>query len=316
MRKDLVAVVGALLFLASATCSATSTRTYVASAGSDANTAFTCDATHPCRTFAVALTQTTAGGEIVALDAGGYGRVVIDRSVSIIGNPGVFAGIGVGAGGNGTGVEIATAGVEVVLRNLVITGQGGAYGILMTAGSSLAVEKCVIANFSAYNQHGIRVQAAASVRVVETLFRDNYRAVSIEDGAQAVVSRSEVHGVTRSGVTAYVLSGGPVGVVSSVVVSDSVISGTRNGSDYGVAGQSLVAGSTVEIQAKNSSLSHLSYGVAAENRSTVTVSGSLVTRNSHGLYQAGTGVLRSPGNNTVTENNIDSIGTVTPLILL
>jgi len=313
MRKTLVAVAGTLLFLVSATCSATSTRTYVASTGNDANTAFTCDATHPCRTFAVALTQTTAGGEIVALDASGYGRVVIDRSVAIIGNPGVFAGIGVGAGGNGTGVEIATAGVEVVLRNLVITGQGGEYGIRMTAGSSLAVEKCVISNFSG---HGIRVQAAAGVRVVETLFRDNFRAVSIEDGAQAVVSRSEVHGVTRSGVTAYVLAGGPVGVVSSVVVSDSVISGTRNGIDFGVAGLSQVAGSTVEIQVKNSSLSHLGYGVAAEPRSTMTVSGSLVTRNGTGLNQTGTGVLRSPGNNTVTENTTNSSGTVTPLTLL
>ena len=110
----LVAVLGSLL---AAPAHAVGTRTYVASNGNDTNTAFSCDLTHPCRLFATAFAQTTTGGEIVAIDAGGYGAVTIDRSVSIIANPGVFAGIGVGPAAV-NGITIATAGVKVVLRGL------------------------------------------------------------------------------------------------------------------------------------------------------------------------------------------------------
>jgi hypothetical protein len=45
-----------------------STRTWVSGTGSDTNP---CSRTAPCRTFAGAMPQTAAGGEINALDPGG-----------------------------------------------------------------------------------------------------------------------------------------------------------------------------------------------------------------------------------------------------
>ena len=59
-----------------------------------------CTRTSPCRTFAHALTQTNAGGEINTLDPGGYGSVTIDRAISIVSGLG-DAGVLVPSGGTG-----------------------------------------------------------------------------------------------------------------------------------------------------------------------------------------------------------------------
>ena len=61
-----LAVLGALLAVP---VQAAVSRTYVASTGDNANTAYSCDFAHPCRTFQVAFSQTTTGGEILAVEA-------------------------------------------------------------------------------------------------------------------------------------------------------------------------------------------------------------------------------------------------------
>src|SRR5262245_6327741 len=59
-----------LLFAAlCATMSLAQQRTFVSGSGSDANA---CSRTAPCRTFTQALSQTSAGGEVVVLDSAGY----------------------------------------------------------------------------------------------------------------------------------------------------------------------------------------------------------------------------------------------------
>jgi hypothetical protein len=93
-----------LLSLVSAICLAllsipanafTTMRTWVSGVGDDGNVASMCSRTAPCQTFAVAITVTTAGGEINCLDPGGFGTVTITQSVSIIcgtaGEAGVLA---------------------------------------------------------------------------------------------------------------------------------------------------------------------------------------------------------------------------------
>jgi hypothetical protein len=57
-----------------------------------------------------------------------------------------------GGHGGGNAINIATAGVKVALRNLVIVplpGGGGLSGVNMTAGAGLTVENCLIANLAA-----------------------------------------------------------------------------------------------------------------------------------------------------------------------
>ena len=86
-------------------------RAFVASFGSDTNTATNCGFANPCRGFSAALTVTDSGGEIVALDAAGYGAVTIDKSVSLVANPGFYAGISASVG---DGVTILGTTAKVV----------------------------------------------------------------------------------------------------------------------------------------------------------------------------------------------------------
>jgi len=312
---------------------AAGTRTHVSNAGNDANTAFSCDATHPCRTFAAALTQTTPGGEILAIDSSGYGKVVIDRSVSIIAAPGIFAGIGVGAGGNATGVQIATAGVNVVLRGLAITGQGGTYGIHMTGGARLSVENCVVANFSSGAQLGMLVNTPAKVRVVNTTFRDNTGNSIFSGGATASVSDSKFLGgdvglyvtdyyggtsvVTTAFVDRSVASGGIYGFVaenhnsgntSRLYVTDSVAS------NAGIGIRASSSAGSAKVSVSSSGVFGNSNGLAAAGSGTTLVAnGNTVTGNAFGLIQSAGAAFESAGDNLVRDNVTASSGTISPV---
>jgi hypothetical protein len=87
-------------------------RTFVSGTGTDSGT---CSRTAPCRTFAFALTQTAAGGEIDVLDPADYGTVIINTAISII-NDGVgVAAIQAGSSVNGVTIN-AGASDSVHLR--------------------------------------------------------------------------------------------------------------------------------------------------------------------------------------------------------
>jgi hypothetical protein len=139
-------------------------RTFVASYGSDGNA---CSLAAPCRGFAAAITHTDPGGEIIVLDSAGYGTVTIDKSVSIIAPPGVYAGVSVFSG---DGITINGAGVEVVLRGLTINGQGGDDGIFYTLGAKLHVENCVIAGMAG---DGVVIGFGGNVSITDTIVRNN-----------------------------------------------------------------------------------------------------------------------------------------------
>src|SRR5918911_327250 len=132
-------IFAALVFtlLVSSIAQAQATRTWVSGVGDDVNP---CSRTAPCKTFAGAISKTAAGGEIDALDDGGFGTVTITKSITIDGG-GHIASI-LGAGTNGVNVnDIATAtpGTIVVrLRNLTINGVGtGLVGVRFLSGASL-----------------------------------------------------------------------------------------------------------------------------------------------------------------------------------
>src|SRR5215472_4077707 len=104
-------------------------RTFVSGSGSDANP---CSLGAPCRSFAGALAQTNAGGEIVVLDSAGYGSVTITKSISINAPDGIEGGITVTTATDG--ITISAGASDVVnLRGLTLTGGGvGKNGIKFT----------------------------------------------------------------------------------------------------------------------------------------------------------------------------------------
>src|SRR5580700_6832930 len=118
------------LGFATAPANAQATRTWVSSAGNDANP---CSRTFPCLTWAGAIAQTAAGGEIDALDPGGFGAVTITKAITLDGGGGQVASV-LAAGGS-VGIDVQAGPNDVVIiRNMRINGllqtpSPGLYGI-------------------------------------------------------------------------------------------------------------------------------------------------------------------------------------------
>src|SRR6201747_650141 len=96
------------------------TRTWVSGVGDDANP---CSRTAPCKTFAGAISKTSASGEINCLDPGGFGAVTITKSITIDCRMGPNEGGILSANTNGVSIN-AGSGDEVVLRGLDIEATG------------------------------------------------------------------------------------------------------------------------------------------------------------------------------------------------
>src|ERR1700683_6490 len=114
----LSALLGALFVagLAIAPAHAQATRTWISGVGDDVNP---CSGTAPCKTWPGAISKTATGGEIDALDPGGFGAVTITKSITLDGGGGQVASILV----SGTpGITVNAAGGVIILRNLRING--------------------------------------------------------------------------------------------------------------------------------------------------------------------------------------------------
>ncbi|CAH1906360.1 conserved exported hypothetical protein [Candidatus Nitrotoga sp. HW29] len=288
-------------------------RAFVASYGSDSNS---CVILSPCRTFAQAMTVVDPNGEVVVLDSAGYGSVTLTQSVSLIAAPGIYAGIAVFSGTSG--VTIGTPNVNIVLRGLTINSQDGNAGILMTAGANgakLSIENCVISNFSiiasSANQYGVLVQAAATVRMVNTLIRDNDIGIQLEAGATADISGSKFFGNSTYGVVAYNYING---TTTTAAISDTVVSQGGGVGIFAIVDSASTAIARAEIV--RSIVSNYNEGVRAESQNgaaSISIRKSMVTGSSnYGLGQLGIGAtMTSYGNNTLSNNSSNLFGTLT-----
>jgi hypothetical protein len=277
----------ALLTVASAPAFATAQRTFVASNGNDANP---CSITAPCRGFTAAVTQTTAGGEVIVQDSAGYGPVTITKPISIIAPQGVYAGISVSSG---AGVVVNHGSGEVTLRNLNLTGLGGANGIDFQSGDSLNIEGVVITGFT---NAGIRVELTGSARLVikDTISRNNgvYGAHigTASGGVNVSVQRSRFEGNQFAGLWVYDRV--------SAELSDSVF----NANPYGLVSKAATFGQGGRVQCTRCAITaNTIAGLVAGNTSDLIVVDSVAVGNSTALYaQTNGSILVS--NVTLTNN--------------
>jgi hypothetical protein len=165
----------ALMLPASALAQAT--RTWVSGVGDDANP---CSRTAPCKTWAGAISKTAPGGEIDALDPGGFGALTITKSITIDGGGGQVASVLV-AGTNGITVN-AASNDRVIIRNLRIDGlagnggnlpNAGINGIQFLSGKTLRLENVRIFGFA---QNGVLDNASGTsiLSVSDSTIADNY----------------------------------------------------------------------------------------------------------------------------------------------
>jgi len=146
-------------------------RTFVsAETGSDSNN---CSRTAPCRNFNAAILLTDAGGEVVALDSGGYGAMTIGQPIQIVAPPGVHAAI---TAFSGNAVTIDAPSSAVIVGGLTLIGAGATTGILVSNYGSLHIENV---NVTGFTDRGLNVQAAGHVTLEASHFMRNGTGVSI-----------------------------------------------------------------------------------------------------------------------------------------
>src|ERR1044071_6338431 len=122
---------------------AQATRTWVSGVGDDINP---CSRTAPCKTWAGAISKTANGGEIDALDPGGFGGLTITKSITLDGGGGQVASTLVAGV---SGINVVAQPTDVVTIRIVrfdgLLGNGsnsanaGTNGINYTAGQRLGL---------------------------------------------------------------------------------------------------------------------------------------------------------------------------------
>jgi Right handed beta helix region len=201
-RIALMSLATLALAAASSLASAQATRTWVSGVGDDANP---CSRTAPCKTWAGAISKTMAGGEIDALDPGGFGAVTITKAVTLDGSPGSIAGILVSAG-NGINVS-AAATDKVIIRNMTFEGEGtSTSGISVVTAAHVSIDNVTIYGFAT----GINVAPttnATSVYVERSRIYDNTTGISVNGAGAAAVLRLSDTAVQNNG-TGLATSGG------------------------------------------------------------------------------------------------------------
>jgi hypothetical protein len=253
MRKLMLAssttVTLVVICLLSGAARAQATRTWVSGVGDDANP---CARTAPCKTFAGAISKTAPGGEIDALDPGGFGALTITKAITIDGGGGQVASVLV-SGTNG--IVVAAGPTDVVtLRNLRINGlgpgSGSLDGIRYLSGAALHVEDSYIFGFTGNGVstgNGINVVTTAanvSLFVNNTFVTDNTNGVEIGPTAGNVRSMLvQVRAQGNSG-TGFLLNSG-AGATGTLIDDSSAL---VNGTGIGIGGGRLFLGNSIVVR--------------------------------------------------------------------
>jgi hypothetical protein len=279
------------------------TRTWVSGVGDDANP---CSRTAPCKTFAGAYSRTAGGGEIDALDPGGFGTLTIGKSITIDGGGGFVASV-LGSSAPGFTVNAATTDT-IELTNLRINGINqtsfpGTIGIRIVAARGVHVLNCQIEN---WGTAGISDERSAggyleidNTTVMNTI--GNGISVNPASGSTSIhvhVANSRVQRSTSNGIL--------LGSNVQASIFNSVF--TQNVS-AGVFAQQTAGGAT-DVNVDQCVVSNNVNGFQANTAgATIRVSNSTAIGNSILGAVAGGGVVSSYGNNQTAGLTFPSSGT-------
>jgi Right handed beta helix region len=317
-------------------------RHFVASNGNDANP---CSISAPCRSFAAAALLVDPNGEIIVQDTAGYGFVNVTKPLSILSPYGVYAGISVFAGNNGvtinapggsvrltgvyingqggsiginvlnaTGVTVegssvtnmashgfsaTSASARIVIRNTVFRDNGGMgvtiTGALQTTIDAIHAERNALGGISLVGTNGTMSRSVSNDNGGNGVFVSApslaTTTIAIEDHAS---SNNNGHGIT-----AQVFSAAAV----YVTVARSAMSGnTQHGALAMTSGQGTarITLSYSELMANGTS------GATADTGSAlIIVHGATITQNPIGVQGLSFALVRSAGNNSITNNTTD-----------
>ena len=267
--------------LAIAPAHAQATRTWVSGVGDDANP---CSRTAPCKTWPGAISKTATGGEIDALDPGGFGTVSITKSITLDGGGGrlppswrqVRNGVNVNAGVGGV----------VILRNLRIngilnSGVPGLTAVQINSAANVVIEKCDIFGF---NTAGVNVTPGTAnttnVKIQQTTINNNQAGVLSKPTGGATVNISIDHSFIDANVGGAMKIDGTGGGSSNVSVNDTSLSLNGGAGANGVSGASgNVAIDMMRVTITKNGGAGVQANISGGGTSTVTVGDSILSNN-------------------------------------
>jgi hypothetical protein len=302
-KSSFLAVLLGTLFvvgLATAPAHAQATRTWVSGVGDDANP---CSRTAPCKTWPGAISKTAAGGEIDALDPGGFGVVTITKAITLDGGGGIVASI-LAAGSNGINVS-AGANDVVILRNLRLNGVAqtvtpGITGVVINSAAKVIIEKCDIFDFGTLAVSVVPTAGTLFLKIQETTMNGNGAGITIKPtGGATVNALLELVHLDANGGGLKV--DGTGGGTSKVAIMNSSLSLSGANGINAVSGTANVTVDVMNSVIANNTQSGIVSNNSSGGTSTVTVGSSILSNNVVGAFSiVGTGTLLSFKNNQVT----------------
>jgi hypothetical protein len=290
----------AFMLAFSALANAQATRTWVSGTGDDANP---CSRTAPCKTFAGAISKTAEGGEIDALDPGGYGTLSITKSITIDGGTGQgWASVLASSSAFGFSINTSTAvnhpnDAAVTIRNVSVNGTGqyvspGTNGIRVLHAQRVSLENVTVFGFSSNGVDFEPDTAGSELRISNSTISEN--------GGDGVLMKS-VAGVSSGNISNTSLLRNSNGIeaqnnIKATAYNVVATGGTGSGFFASVSG--------AEVNAMNSEASHnQDSGVKSSAGATARVATSFIINNSTGLNING-GSLCSAGDNVLSGNPV------------
>jgi hypothetical protein len=297
--------VSCLILFVTSLAQAQATRTWVSGVGDDANP---CSRTAPCKTFAGAISKTADGGEIDALDSGGFGAVTVTKSITLDGT-GTIASI-LNAGTNGINANDVSAASgpgtkTMIFRNITIQGAGSGFiGINIPSAKAVIVEGVAISGQLSGSGRGI-----SDTRTVT--------------GGSLYVSNSDIRNNSGSGIVVIPASGSPI-LQATVNNTRLENNGTSIGTGFVIAGTNVKGTISHSVIAKSPS-----FGLQSDLNSKMNVDQCWIMYNAAGVDAAGgsemrisntvvtfntganaTGNVLSYGNNMLRSNGTDNVPTI------
>lgn len=260
-----VALCAFLPFAFAVPASAASKVTFVSASGGNSGACATPAAA--CRTFAYAIGQTAAGGEIKALTPGDFGPLSIDKALVVTG----VEGAGVVASSDAifihAGAEDSVSLVGLSLDGAKVAGNG----VKLVSGGALTIKNCILRGFI-----GIGVSLVPN-GVTKFLIEDTIMSDFGWAGVSAMASPANGQSAAN-------------GRINRVSISNAKWVGVE-------------VGWSNHVSITDSSVANSETGISAGSNSKIVLSHSFVTENKTGVVRFGvTPTIESAGNNTIRDN--------------
>ena len=300
MKRIAISVSLLAVLMTASIANAQATRTWVSGLGNDMNP---CSLTAPCKTWAGAFIKTAAGGEMDALDSGGYGSLTINKAMTIDGGTGNVAGTLTGAA-NGFTISAAVTD-RVLIRNVEIDGTGGGVaGIKINSAKSVTIQNVSIFNFSGGVARGIDAQCNSACRVTvrDSRVDDNAGIGMVFQGTVANTVNADVYNsaTTNNGSHGIFVANGAKLTLSNHVSSNNAIAGL-------IAADNGTTVSAFQSTFANNVGPGVQSGTGAATTTTIGLTKCVVSGNSPGVNVSG-GIVQTHNDNAILRNNVDVSG--------